>query len=266
MKALFEAQQSRNLEEVRSLFAGLCTDHSVNSGAVGSPPPSYHHQTSSSNLPTRLGRLDFPRFDGEGLLEWVFKCDQFFEVDNTPADLKVKVASVHLEGRALYWHQAYMKARLTRECPTWEAYCQALHNRFGSLLFDDPMSALKNLRQRTSVQAYLDEFDLLLHRVDIAEEHAISFCLAGLKDEIEYAVRMFQPKTLLDVFSLARLQEHRDAASNKRLGNVTPGFQPRREHFSTSSFRVPAPPAPSPQGPSPVLPAELGDRPREAVG
>ncbi|KAK8918580.1 hypothetical protein KSP39_PZI021790 [Platanthera zijinensis] len=170
------------------------------------------------HISTRFSRLDFPKFTGEAVMEWIYRCEQFFDIDATPEDQKVKVASAHIEGKALYWHQAYMKARITRQWPQWEEYGKAIAGRFGSLLFDDPMSDLKNLRQKGSVQTYVDEFDTLLHRVDISEEYAISFFLAGLRDEIEFAVRMFQPKTLRDVCSLARLQEHQITATQRKGG------------------------------------------------
>lgn len=123
--------------------------------------------------------------------------------------MKVKVAVVHMEGRDLHWHQAFMKTQLTRQWSNWEEYNKALHARFGSFLFDDPMRELQKLWPRTSVQSYLDEFDLLLHRVHVSEEHAISFCLAILHDEIGNSVWIFQPKILREVFSLVRLQEHK---------------------------------------------------------
>ncbi|KAK8952193.1 hypothetical protein KSP39_PZI004864 [Platanthera zijinensis] len=200
---------------MRALFRKLQPDSAGFSGG-GSLADTRSFTAPATQVATRFSRLDFPRFFGEEVTEWIYKCEQFFDIDGTPPDMKVKMASVHMEGKAMYWHQAFMKARLTRQWPGWEEYCQAVAGRFGTLLFDDPMRDLKNLRQKGSVQAYLDEYDILLHRVDVSEEYAISLCLSGLKPEIEYAVRMFQPKTLQDVFSLARLQEHHLAVTQKR--------------------------------------------------
>jgi len=45
---------------------------------------------------TRLGKIDFPRFDGSRINEWLFKVEEFFGVDFTPEDLKVKMASIHV--------------------------------------------------------------------------------------------------------------------------------------------------------------------------
>ena len=56
---------------------------------------------------SRLSKIDFPHFDGEDVQGWVYSCEQFFEVDNTLKNIKVKIASIHLEGKALLWHQSF---------------------------------------------------------------------------------------------------------------------------------------------------------------
>ncbi|KAG8374820.1 hypothetical protein BUALT_Bualt10G0035300 [Buddleja alternifolia] len=97
-------------------------------------------------VPTKCFKVEFPKFYGEDLRGWVYRCEQFFEVDDTPPDAKVKLAALHLEGKALQWHQIFMKSRLTREIPNWEEYIRATSDRFGVLLYDDPMAELVNLK------------------------------------------------------------------------------------------------------------------------
>ncbi|PHT73504.1 hypothetical protein T459_24289 [Capsicum annuum] len=60
-------------------------------------------------------QIDMPEFDGQGLKDWLYSCEQFFDVYKTPKDLRVKLASCKLDRRALQWHQSFMKHRLTRE-------------------------------------------------------------------------------------------------------------------------------------------------------
>ncbi|KAG8369325.1 hypothetical protein BUALT_Bualt15G0139500 [Buddleja alternifolia] len=136
------------------------------------------------HVPTKCSRVEFPKFWGEDLRGWVYRCEQFFEVDETPSDAKVKLAAVHLEGKALQWHQIFMKSRLTRELPSWREYVKALSDRFGVLLYDDPMAELANLKQTGSIQDYLDKFDELMNCVDLSENYAISCFLGGVKSEI----------------------------------------------------------------------------------
>ena len=47
---------------------------------------------------TRLTKLDFPRFNGERMKEWIVKVEQFFMMDNTPEDMKAGLASIHFDG------------------------------------------------------------------------------------------------------------------------------------------------------------------------
>ena len=54
---------------------------------------------------TRQTKVDFPKFNGDDLSGWVYKCQQFFEIDGTPQGSKVKLVDINLEGRALQWHQ-----------------------------------------------------------------------------------------------------------------------------------------------------------------
>lgn len=100
-----------------------------------------------------------------------------------------------MEGKALQWHQAYMKQKLSREWPRWSEYVRCLYARFGSELFDDPMGDLKDLRQVTSVQDYVDLFDELLTRVELSEDYVVSCFVRGLKPEICLTVKMLGPRT-----------------------------------------------------------------------
>ncbi|KAG8382858.1 hypothetical protein BUALT_Bualt05G0123000 [Buddleja alternifolia] len=128
--------------------------------------------------------------------------------DETPSDAKVRFAAVHMEGKALYWHQAFMKSRLTREIPNLKEYVRALSDRFEVMLYEDPMAELMNLKQIGSIKEYLDKFDELLNNVDLSENYAISCFLAGLKSEIaiQVALRGRKPSTV-KVIGPAKMQK-----------------------------------------------------------
>lgn len=44
--------------------------------------------------------MEFPKVNGERLKDLLYKCEQFFDVDETPESSKVKLASCKLEGKA----------------------------------------------------------------------------------------------------------------------------------------------------------------------
>jgi len=73
--------------------------------------PILNHNCPVDN---RNYQVDLPHFDGTGLKDWLYRCEQFFDVDETSPDAKVKIVSCKLDGKALQWHQSYMKQRLTR--------------------------------------------------------------------------------------------------------------------------------------------------------
>ncbi|XP_071712436.1 uncharacterized protein [Rutidosis leptorrhynchoides] len=162
---------------------------------------------------TRLTKLEFPKFEGDDVRGWIYKCKQFFEVDKVEETEKVRIASIHMYKRALSWHQQFV--RINGEEVDWTVYEEAVLKRFGTTV-EDPLSELKNLRQIGSVDAYFDEFERLLNKIEVSEKHAISLFLAGLMKEIELSVRMFKPRTLEDAYCLAKLQEDTIAVSKRR--------------------------------------------------
>nr|CAN62821.1 hypothetical protein VITISV_013041 [Vitis vinifera] len=110
-------------------------------------------------------KVDFPKFNGGGLDGWLLRVEYFLKVDRTPPEARVRLAALHLEGKAIQWHSG-----------------------FGQHVFDDPIADLRNLRQTGSLQSYMDEFDELYPRADIKESHALSFFLSGLIDELQMPI------------------------------------------------------------------------------
>lgn len=60
-----------------------------------------HEPLLSKNLSGRLTKIRFPLFDGTLLRDWIFSCEQFFMVDNTAPEMKVRIASLHMSGKVL---------------------------------------------------------------------------------------------------------------------------------------------------------------------
>ncbi|GJS22453.1 immune-associated nucleotide-binding protein 9 [Tanacetum coccineum] len=133
------------------------------------PKSSTAAREMNSDGGMRVTKVEFPKFGGQDVRGWLFKCEQFFKMDNIAEDCKgVK--------------------------------------RFDTV-YDDPLGELKKLKQITRVQEYIDVFDKLMCTVDLDEFKCISFFLAGLNSEIELAVRMFKPTTLVEVYGLSKLEE-----------------------------------------------------------
>jgi len=74
--------------------------------------------------------------------------------------------------------------------------------------YDDPMETLSKLKQEGTLEDYKDQFDTLALKVHgLPDGHKLSCFLGGLRDDIRVRVRMFNPKSLIDAYSLARMQD-----------------------------------------------------------
>nr|GEY67735.1 hypothetical protein [Tanacetum cinerariifolium] len=57
----------------------------------------------------RLTKVEFPKFDGEEVVSWIYKVNKFFVMDNTVEnEQKMRLVSMHLFGKALNWHRYFM--------------------------------------------------------------------------------------------------------------------------------------------------------------
>lgn len=137
--------------------------------------------------------------------EWIYRCEQFFLLDNTVPEMKVHLASLHMEGKALQWHHNYIRSRYD-QFSTWPEYIVDISARFGRL-YDDPLADLVNLKQAEPVTDFLDKFECALTRLSLSSEHALSIFLANLFPHLQMHVRQFNPRTLSKVARLAKLYE-----------------------------------------------------------
>ena len=154
---------------------------------------------------TQICKVEFPKFDGTLLKDWLYKCEQFFTLDNTPLESKVRLASMHLVGSALQWHLNCMRSRF-QIYSYWPEYILDPTLHFGEA-FSDPLSELVNIKQTGSVQEYVNAFEMALTWVNLPQEHVLSIFLAGLERQTQTQVCMFNPSTTHHTAKLARLYE-----------------------------------------------------------
>ncbi|KAL8138945.1 hypothetical protein V2J09_004946 [Rumex salicifolius] len=178
-------------------------------GAVinGRPQPAANHPSLLPNgMVTRLSKIEFPKFDGSLLREWIYRCEQFFMLDSTPPELKVRLASLHMEGRALQWHHNFISTRYG-VFPSWPEYIVAVSARFAELV-DDPLSELVSLKQGSdSVDTYLDKFECTLTRLNLPIAHALSIFLTNLHPHLALQARQFNVTNISEAARIAKLHE-----------------------------------------------------------
>ena len=86
----------------------------------------------------------FPVFNGEDVHRWLYKCTQYFEIEEIANTDKLRITSYYLEGVALYWHQNFLRSATNQET-TWEEYVEAISCKFGGQ--QDPLEAIMELKQ-----------------------------------------------------------------------------------------------------------------------
>nr|GEW43047.1 hypothetical protein [Tanacetum cinerariifolium] len=176
-----------------------------------------------------ISKLEVLKFTGVDVKNWLYKIQQFFNVEHVDDDDKVKLASIHFFDSALVWHQHFKK--LNGNPVSWDDYQKDLLARFNTD-FEDHLSELKNLKCDSTIQKYHEMFELLLNKVDMPEAHAISLFLGGMPQSISLPVRMFKAKSLSDTASLSRNQETPLALPDPKANIVNP----TRKYLSQKEF------------------------------
>ncbi|XP_047308018.1 uncharacterized protein LOC124911559 [Impatiens glandulifera] len=159
--------------------------------------------------PTRLTKVDFPRFDGTEVEGWLISAEQFFRVDKTEDETKTDIAPIHFTGNARMWYGSYLQQRNHREILTWEVFRRDLLAHFGPSMYDTPMRQIMHLRQNEeSVMYYNQQYINISQKLlNLPGEYVIECYLAGLNEEIADAVKLRNPETLNESMSMAKAQE-----------------------------------------------------------
>lgn len=193
-------------------------------------------------LATRISKVDFPKFDGRNVKEWLYRCDQFFRLDETPPENMVRLASIHMDGLALQWHLNYIRRKFDIY-PPWSQYVTDIVARFGDV-YEDPLSTLIQVKHTGKVQEYIDAFELAQTQVSLLPEHALSIFLSGLEHNTQMQVRMFNPTDIAHAANLAKLYE----SSKTPILRPTQKFTPSSHSFHNYSKSQPnftKPPVPN---------------------
>ncbi|XP_006577454.1 uncharacterized protein [Glycine max] len=233
------------IDRLEEAIAALSERHSDLANKVEAMCECLSHLTTPSpsvtqpSYPSRPSvKLDVPRFDGYDPLGWIFKISQFFEYQGTPKEERIMVASFYLDGPALSWFQWMFRNGFIT---SWPALLQAIEARFAPSFYDDPRGTLFKLVQRSSVTEYLTEFERLANRITGLSPSVLLSCfISGLSPEIRREVQAFQPISLPQATSLARLQEDK--------------INDRKKHYPRPSSSLPSPSFPHINSNPPPMP------------
>ena len=169
-------------------------------------------------------KLDFPRFNGLNVLEWIFRAEQFFTFYNAPEEQRLTIAAIHMEAEVIPWFQMIAK---TNPFQSWIGFTRASELEFGLSPYECPRYTLFKLMQSGSVQDYYREFTALANRVQGIIADALFDCfLSSLKIDIRRDVIAQNPTSLLYAVSLVKLFEEKYLPKNKTtLTHPYPKYQ-----------------------------------------
>ncbi|KAJ7954398.1 Ty3/gypsy retrotransposon protein [Quillaja saponaria] len=85
--------------------------------------------TREYHLMKRAAQVEFPKFEGDNLRNWLFKCQEFFKVDQNPEEMKVRIAAMHFGAKLSEWYQGYLEEKGMMR-PPWNELVQELQVRF----------------------------------------------------------------------------------------------------------------------------------------
>ena len=104
--------------------------------------------------------------------KWLYKYNQYFNLEEIPEADKLKLASYYLDGMALYWHQNYTRNLEGNEV-TWAEYVDALCCRFGG----SKGSGTHRTQGGGKLEEYIRDFDVLWNKAQISKKQALVFFL-----------------------------------------------------------------------------------------
>lgn len=97
---MMTTQQNAMLNELKEFKALVISQQPGNQ----KPPDPFVDLSKPSGsgyqLASRFTKIEFPMFDDDDLEGRLFRCERFFQIDFTLENAKIKLASIHMEGRA----------------------------------------------------------------------------------------------------------------------------------------------------------------------
>ena len=208
---------------------------------VPEAPPANGTVTIPQQLPVSTvapPSMPFPIFDGENPQLWKDLCEQYFMIYNVQESYWVHMATLNFSPTTAVWLQSVRKKLLG--C-SWESLCNTLCVRFGRDRHQILIRQFYSIRQQTSVQAYIDQFEHLMNQLisysdEIHPYYFLMRFIGGLRLELRKAVMIQRPPDLDAACSLALVQEEVQDGLQYDYGRYTePAYRPSYAQGTSSN-------------------------------
>jgi Retrotransposon gag protein len=119
------------------------------------PPKGLGGQRTDQYQPLRA---DYPDFSEENVVEWVRKCNSYFEMHQVPPNLKTKLATMQFSGPTIEWYDCFL---INYDPPDWGDLVRRVRKRFQLSISKNGIEELMELHQTSSVGEYIERFERL---------------------------------------------------------------------------------------------------------
>lgn len=196
-----------------------------------------------------LSKLRIPcpaPYTGQGDMsveEWIIDMKRWLRCHNVVETNWLEVMMVRLEGRAKRWLNAReLAARNGQQAMpyTWQDLAEELRIQFEPITTTEAARRkLRELRQTSTIQAYIDQFQDLIFRIpEMREEDKYSNFVGGLRDWLRHQVDAHGGGTLDGAMRMAQ-RLSRDQASDYRSSNYNRSNRPMSGNHQSSQANQP---------------------------
>ncbi|GAU36129.1 hypothetical protein TSUD_292890 [Trifolium subterraneum] len=179
-------------------------------------------------------KVKLPLFEGDDLVAWITRAEIYFDVQQTPEELRVKLSRLSMDGPTIHWFNLLME---TEDELSWEKLKKAMIARYGGRRLENPFEDLSTLHQTGSVEEYVEAFELLSSQVGrLPEEQYLGYFMSGLKASIRRRVRTLNPENRMQMMRMAKDVSNNNtnwANPNKKNGPTSPNSNSTSSMSST---------------------------------
>nr|GFA12902.1 hypothetical protein [Tanacetum cinerariifolium] len=137
-------------EEIEKLKAEFAEAAMVDNGGTIVRNPSENQRRNMQY--SKATKIKFPKFGGDDVRGWLYKCEQLFRVDNVVDNQKVSIILILLYDIALMWHRQFL--RIMGENVDWVETKEQDVSFFLAGLSDDIELAVRMFMPQTLSNAY----------------------------------------------------------------------------------------------------------------
>ncbi|CAA7022526.1 unnamed protein product [Microthlaspi erraticum] len=146
-----------------------------------------------------LKKIELPALDGSSPYSWISLAERFFRLGRYSDEERLDLLSITLKGPALNWFNHEMLRNPFRD---WAQFKKRMIARFSQKIEENPGKRLFSLKQRGSIEDYVNEFEELTTIVTgIDEENLEHMFYIGLKPEMKEVIKMQNPRGLTNCFN-----------------------------------------------------------------